>query len=420
MIPIKIPAAHQLVPIERLIPFARNPRTHTEEQVAEIAASMVEFGWTNPILVGADGGIIAGHARVLAARKLGLTEVPVIVLDHLSEAQRRALVIADNKLALNAGWDEELLRGLLTELREEDFNLDLVGFSDEELAALLADADEPVAGLTDEDAAPEAPEQPVSAPGDLWVLGRHRLLVGDATSVEDVARLMGAERADLVFTDPPYGIDYHGRTAERLTIANDRMPVEKFVAFLEAAFGALRGAIKPTASVYVCHGSRYQREFQNALEAAGFEVRCQLIWAKHIFSLGWGRYRFQHEPIFYCHVAGQEDAWYGDHSQSTLWQEKKPAANRLHPTMKPVELVERALQNSSRKGELVADFFGGSGTTMIACERLARQARLMEIEPRYADVIIQRWQQHVGKRAVLEGDGRSFEELRSERQSVAA
>jgi DNA modification methylase len=398
-------------PVERLIPFARNPRTHTDEQVAQIAASMVEFGWVNPILVGADGVIIAGHARLQAAQKLGLSEVPVIVLDHLTEAQRRALVIADNKLALNAGWDEELLRGLLSELREDEFNLEVLGFSDEELNALLAEPPELAEGLTDEDAIPEPLEEPVARRGDLWILGAHRLLVGDATSVEDVARLMGAERADLVFTDPPYGIDYHGRTAERLTIANDRMPVEEFVAFLEAAFGALRGAIKPTASVYVCHGSRYQREFQNALEAAGFEVRCQLIWAKHTFSLGWGRYRFQHEPIFYCHLAGEEDPWYGDHSQSTLWQEKKPAANRLHPTMKPVELVERALVNSSRKGELVADFFGGSGTTLIACERLARQARLMEIEPRYADVIIQRWQQHVGKRAVLEGDGRTFEAI---------
>jgi site-specific DNA-methyltransferase (adenine-specific) len=254
--------------------------------------------------------------------------------------------------------------------------------------------------------------------GDLWALGRHRLLVGDATSVEDVARLMGAERADLVFTDPPYNIDYHGRTAEQLTIENDRMSVAEFVAFLEAAFGALRAAIKPTASVYVCHGSRYQREFQNALEAAGFEVRCQLIWAKHHFSLGWGRYRFQHEPIFYCHLAGEEDPWYGDHSQSTLWQEKKPAANRLHPTMKPVELVERALVNSSRKGDLVADFFGGSGSTLIACERLGRQARLMEIEPRYADVIIRRWEEFAGGKARLDGDGRTFEELRGERQRV--
>jgi len=361
-------------PVERLIPFARNPRTHSDEQVAQIAASIVEFGWVNPILVGADGVIIAGHARLQAARKLGLTEVPVIVLDHLTEAQRRALVIADNKLALNAGWDEELLRGLLSELREDEFNLEVLGFSDEELNALLAEPPELAEGLTDEDAIPEPLEEPVSRRGDLWILGTHRLLVGDATSVEDVARLMGAERADLVFTDPPYGIDYHGRTAERLTIANDRMPVEEFVAFLQAAFGALRGAIKPTASVYVCHGSRYQREFQNALEAAGFEVRCQLIWAKHTFSLGWGRYRFQHEPIFYCHLAGEEDPWYGDHSQSTLWQENKPAANRLHPTMKPVQLVERALVNSSRKGELVADFFGGSGTTLIACERLGLAA----------------------------------------------
>jgi DNA modification methylase len=402
-------------PVEKLIPFATNARTHSDEQIAQIAASIAEFGFVNPVLVGPDGIIIAGHARLLAARKLGLTEVPVIVLGHLSKTQRRALALADNRLPLNAGWDDELLRLELEALREEDFNLDLLGFSDEEMESLLAESDEPAAGLTDEDEAPEAPEQPVSLGGDLWLLGSHRLLVGDATNVEEVARLMGNERADLVFTDLPYNIDYHGRTAERLTIANDRMSPEEFVVFLEAAFGALRTAVKPTASIYVCHGSRYQREFQNALEAAGFEVRCQIIWAKHTFSLGWGRYRFQHEPIFYCHVAGEEDPWYGDHSQSTLWQEKKPAANRLHPTMKPVELVERALVNSSRRDDVVADLFGGSGSTLIACERLGRQARLMEIDPRYADVIIRRWTEFAGKAAVLESDGRTFEEVAAER-----
>jgi len=407
-------------PVEKLIPFATNARTHSDEQVAQIAASIAEFGFVSPVLVGPDGVLIAGHARLLAARKLGMTEVPVIVLGHLSKTQRRALALADNRLPLNAGWDEELLRLELEALREEDFNLDLLGFSDEELGALLADSDEPAAGLTDEDEAPEAPEQPVSVRGDLWVLGRHRLLVADATSTDDVTLLMGKERADLVFTDLPYNIDYHGRTAERLTIANDRMSAHEFVAFLEAAFSALRTAIRPTASIYVCHGSRYQREFQNALEAAGFEVRCQIIWAKHTFSLGWGRYRFQHEPIFYCHVAGEEDPWYGDHSQSTLWPEKKPAANRLHPTMKPVELVERALANSSRRDDVVADLFGGSGSTLIACERLGRQARLMEIDPRYADVIIRRWMEFSGGKAALDTDGRNFEEIRDERQRVAA
>jgi len=420
VIEIRIPGPHRLVPIERLIPYARNPRTHSEEQVAEIAASMVEFGWTSPILVDRNNVVVAGHARLAAARKLGLGEVPVIVLDHLSDAQRRALVIADNKLALNARWDEAMLRVELEALREDEFNLDLLGFSNEELDALLAESDEPAAGLTDEDEAPEAPEQSVSVRGDLWVLGRHRLLVADATDLDDVGRLMSEERADLVWTDPPYGIDYHGRTAERLTIANDRLPVEEFSQFLRTAFGCLRWAIKPTASVYLCHGSRYQREFQNALEAAGFEIRNQIIWAKHHFSLGWGRYRFQHEPIFYCHLASEEDPWYGDHSQSTLWQEKKPAANRLHPTMKPVELVERALVNSSRKGDLVADFFGGSGSTLIACERLGRQTRVMEIEPRYADVIVRRWEEFTGGKATLDGDGRTFEELRGERQRVSA
>lgn len=239
----------------------------------------------------------------------------------------------------------------------------------------------------------------------------HRLLVGDATDREDVGRLMAEERAQLAFLDPPYCVDYEGYTADKLKIQGDRMPLEQFCQFLRTAFGCLRWALQATASVYVCHASRYQREVQNALEAAGFEIRCQIIWAKNTFAWGFGRYKFQHEPIFYGHVAGQQDPWYGDKSQSTLWEENKPAANRLHPTMKPVELVERALVNSSRKGDVVLDLFGGSGSTLIAAEKLGRKARLMEIDPRYADVIIRRWQEHSGKGAILVGDGRTFRQV---------
>ena len=224
-------------------------------------------------------------------------------------------------------------------------------------------------GLTDEDAVPELPETPVSRAGDLWILGNHKLLVGDATTAPMSTRLMAGDAADLVFTDPPYNVDYEGYTEDRLKIKGDRMSADEFKQFLEAAFRSYRTVVKPGASLYVCHSSSWQREFQNALEAAGFEVRCQIIWAKNTFAWGFGRYKFQHEPIFYCHVAGQKDPWYGDKSQSTLWQEKKPAANRIHPTAKPVELVERALLNSSKAGDIVADLFGGSGSTLIACER---------------------------------------------------
>jgi DNA modification methylase len=367
----------ELWPIDKLIPFARNPRTHSEAQVTQIAASIAEFGFNNPILVDTKAGIIAGHGRLLAARKLQLTEVPVIVLDHLTDAQKRAYVIADNQLALNAGWDEALLAAELAALQQEDFNLGLIGFEDEELARLLAgqDAGE---GQPDEDAVPELPETPTSVLGDLWILGDHRLLVGDATDTDAVAKLLAGVPADLVFTDPPYNVSYEGYTEDRLTIKGDRMSDVDFEKFLENAFRSYRNMVKPGASMYVCHSSSWQREFQDALEAADFEVRCQLIWAKNTFAWGFGRYKFQHEPIFYAHVADQKDAWYGDKTQSTLWQEKKPAANRIHPTAKPVELVERALLNSSKAEDIVVDLFGGSGSTLIACERRGRKARLME------------------------------------------
>jgi ParB-like chromosome segregation protein Spo0J len=272
-------------PISRLIPRVTNPRTHSPEQVAQVAASMEEFGWTNPILVGADNDVLAGHARLLAARQLGMTEVPVIQLGHLTEAQRRALVIADNQLAITgAGWDEETLRLELAALREESFDLNLGGFDDEDLARLLAAADA-AEGLTDEDAVPDVSEAPIAVPGDLWLLGKdHRLLVGDATVQTDVQRLMGGDMADLVFIDTPYNCAYAGYTQEHLTIQNDRMSNTEFKQFLEAVFRSCRAAIKSGASLYACHSSSWQREFQNALEAAGFEVRCQIIWAKNTFA----------------------------------------------------------------------------------------------------------------------------------------
>ena len=409
----------ELWPLDRLIPFARNPRTHSDAQVAQIAASIAAFGFNNPILVDTKDGIIAGHGRLLAARKLQLQEVPVIVLDHLTDAQKRAYIIADNQLALNAGWDEELLRVELAALQDEDFNLGLIGFEDEDLARLLA-AQDAAEGLTDEDAVPELQERPISLAGDLWILGHHRLLVGDATDIDAVTKLTAGSPVDLVFTDPPYNVDYRGYTEDRLSIEGDRMSDAAFKEFLEGAFRSYRRIVKPGASMYVCHSSSWQREFQNALESAGFEVRCQIIWGKNTFAWGFGRYKFQHEPIFYAHVADQKDAWYGDKTQSTLWQEKKPAANRIHPTAKPVELVERALLNSSKSGDVVADLFGGSGSTLIGCERRARHARLMEIDPKYADCIVRRYQEYTGKQAALDGGGQTFEEVVLKRAGALA
>ena len=404
--------------LDKLIPYARNPRTHSDAQVSQIAASIAEFGFNNPILVDTKAGIIAGHGRLLAARKLQLAEVPVIVLDHLTEAQKRAYIIADNQLALNAGWDDDLLRAELAALQEDDFNVRIIGFDDEELARLLA-AQDAAEGLTDEDAVPELPQTPISVIGDLWILGNHRLLVGDATNQADVAKLMAGAAADLVFTDPPYNVDYEGYTEKRLKIKGDRMSAGEFKQFLAAAFRSYRTLVKPGASMYVCHSSSWQREFQDALEFAGFEVRCQIIWGKNTFAWGFGRYKFQHEPLFYCHVAGEKDPWYGDKSQSTLWNEKKPAANRIHPTAKPVELIERALLNSSKSGDIVDDLFGGSGSTLIACERRNRNARLMEIDPKYADCIVRRYQEYTGTQALLEGGG-TFDEVALERAGATA
>ncbi len=242
----------------------------------------------------------------------------------------------------------------------------------------------------------------------------HRVLCGDSTAPDAVARLCGRERADLVFTDPPYNVDYEGYTRDKLKIKGDARTADQFAAFLAAVFARCLEVVKPEASLYVCHGSSFQREFQGALEGAGFEIRTQIIWAKNTFGWGFARYKFQHEPIFYCHVAGQKDAWYGDKSQATLWQVNKPAANRVHPTMKPVELVEIALQNSSAAGELVLDLFGGSGSTLIACEKTGRRTLLMELDPKYVDVIVTRWQEYSGKSATHE-DGRTFEEVKAAR-----
>jgi DNA modification methylase len=401
-------------PIDDLINNPQNARLHSEEQIRQIAASIAEFGFVNPVLIGPDNVIIAGHARLAAARQLALDEIPVIVLTHLTPAQRRALVIADNQLALDATWDDKMLAAELAALEADDFALELTGFDDEELARLLADAD------VDEDKVPDPLPEPISRSGNLWLLGNHRLLCGDATAETDCENLMAGEVGDLAFFDGPYNVDYEGYTEKRLKIQGDCMPGNQFCRLLEDSFRSYRTIVSSTASLYVCHASTWQREVQDALEAAGFEIRCQLLWVKNTFAWGFGRYKFQHEPIFYCHVRGQTDAWYGDKAQSTVWEENKPAANRAHPTAKPVGLIERALVNSSKPGDVVVDLFCGSGSTLIACERKGRKARLMEIDPRYADCIVRRWEEYTHKPALLGGDGRSFEEVRRERVKVAA
>ena len=408
-------------PVERLLPYARNARTHSDEQVAQVAASIVEFGWTSPILVGADGVIIAGHARLLAARKLKMVEVPVIVLGHLTEAQRRALVLADNQIALNAGWNAEMLRIELQDLRVDGFNLDLIGFTDEELQELLRNPDaEPSAGLTDEDAVPETAETLVTVPGDVWILGDHRLACGDSTQMEAVERVLGGGLADMVFTDPPYNVNYGATMKDKLRksgrkIANDNLG-DGFEAFLTGACLNLLTVTK--GAIYICMSSSELNTLQNSFREAGGHWSTFVIWAKNTFTMGRSDYQRQYEPILYGWKEGTDHFWCGARDQGDVWFIKKPHVNDLHPTMKPVELVERAVRNSSKGRDTVLDPFGGSGTTLIACEKSGRQARLIELEPKYCDVIIRRWQEFSGKEAVLADGGGPFREISTERQGV--
>ena len=394
-------------PTDKLIPYARNARTHSDAQVAQIAASIAEFGFTNPILAGSDGLIVAGHGRLAAAQKLGLASVPVVVLDHLTATQRRALVIADNRIAENAEWDEAMLRVELADLQDDGFDLDLTGFDADALAELMA-GDEPVNdGQTDEDAVPEVGETPVSRPGDVWQLGPHRLLCGDATVAASYDALLDGEAVDMVFTDPPYNVNYANSAKDKLrgkdrAILNDNLG-DGFYDFLLAALTPILTHCR--GGIYVAMSSSELDVLQAAFRAAGGKWSTFIIWAKHTFTLGRADYQRQYEPILYGWPEGAQRHWCGDRDQSDVWQIKKPQKNDLHPTMKPVELVERALRNSSRPGDVVLDPFGGSGTTLIAAEKSGRVARLMELDPKYADVIVRRWEDFTGKEAIREAAG---------------
>lgn len=401
-------------PIERLIPYARNARLHSEAQVAQIAASIAEFGFNNPVLVGPGGDIIAGHARVLAARKLAQPKVPAIGLGHLTENQKRAFILADNKLALNAGWDLEMLRLELEALAAENFDLQLTGFDAEELAEALAK--ETPWGTFDPDAVPALQSTPVSRTGDIWTLGKHRILCGDGTRGEDLAQILEGKRCRLIFTDPPYNVDYCGKGAGRMKFANDNLGSE-FGAFLRSACDAMLSVSQ--GAVYICMSSSELHRLQAAFSEAGGHWSTWIVWAKNTFTLGRSDYQRQYEPILYGWREGAEHYWCGDRNQSDVWFLDKPVRNDLHPTMKPVELVGRAIGNSSRPGDLVLDPFGGAGSTLVSCENLGRKARLIEIDPHYVDVSVRRWQDYTGSTAFLAEDGKSFEEIAVERGALA-
>jgi DNA modification methylase len=397
-------------PITRLLPYTRNARIHSEAQVAQIAASIAEFGFVTPCLVGADGVLVAGHGRLAAARKLGLELVPVVVLDHLSPTQRRALIIADNRIAENAGWDEEMLRIELAALADDDFDLSLTGFDADALADLMAGEEPENEGQTDDNVVPEVSETPVSRPGDVWLLGKHRLLCGDATDPASYPALLGDEHVAMIWQDPPYNVDYANTAKDKQRgthrpILNDNLG-EGFQDFLLAA---LKPALaRCDGAIYIAMSSSELDALQAAFRAAGGKWSTFIIWAKNTFTLGRADYQRQYEPILYGWREGVSHYWCSDRDQGDVWFFNKPTKNDLHPTMKPVELVERAIRNSSRPGELVLDCFGGSGTTLIAAEKAGRIARLMELDPKYVDVIVRRWQDWTEKQATRESDGVLF------------
>ena len=397
--------------VEALIPYARNARTHTDDQVTKVAASIREFGWTNPILVDGQNGIVAGHCRLLAAKKLGLARVPVIELAYLTEAQKRAYILADNQLAINgSGWDDELLRIELSELRDEDFDVSLTGFDEAEIDRMLAEAEEEpdVQGNTDEDAVPDQQGETVSKEGDVWIMGPHRLLVGDCTKEESYARLLDGEHAALVVTDPPYNVAYQGAAG---TIQNDDLG-DGFKDFLSSALKPMLE--RCDGACYIAMSSSELDALQSAFRECGGHWSTFIIWAKDRFTLGRSDYQRQYEPMLYGWREGAKRHWCGARDQGDVWQIKKPVRNEFHPTMKPVELFERCLRNSSEPGDIILDCFAGSGTTVIACEKAGRVARLMELDPKYADVIVRRWQEFTGKKAEREADGVEFDDIPSQ------
>lgn len=390
---------HSIKKVSDLIPYVNNSRTHSDEQVNQVAASIKEFGFTSPVLIDEQGGLIAGHGRVMAAKKLKLDEVPCITLTGLTEAQKKAYVIADNQLPLNAGWDLDKLKLEVETLQELDFDIDVLGFDDEFLDGLLdVQMDE---GLTDEDEVPEAPEIPVSVLGDIWELGNHRLMCGDSTSIDAVDRLMGGAKVDLLFTDPPYNVAFNGRSGKHDVIKNDNLSTDDFSSFIDDVIQTIKTINPPI--YYVWCNWKFYGILQEALE-----YKSCIVWAKNVFGMGNG-YRHQHE---FCLYNGKIDGHIKN--ESDLWNIKKDHAY-VHPTQKPVELSVRAFSNHIKQKN-VLDLFGGSGSTLLGAEQCGRNGFIMELDEKYVDVIINRWQDFTGKQATHIESGKTYEELKQERE----
>ena len=400
----------QLVPLDKLVPYQNNARTHSPEQINKLRSSLREFGFINPVIIDRDYGIIAGHGRAIAAREEGIKEVPCVFADHLTEAQKKAYIIADNRMALDAGWDEALLRVEIEALQADAFDLALTGFDEKELSKLFDDGKEAKDDDFDVDAELQKPT--FSKAGDVWTLGRHRLVCGDSTKLETYEVLMDGRKANLVVTDPPYNVDYKGTAGK---IKNDNMASEKFFDFLFDAFSCMEKVMADDASIYVFHADTEGLNFRKAFDAAGFYLSGCCIWKKPSLVLGRSPYQWQHEPVLYGWKKNGKHQWYSDRKQTTIWEFEKSKKNGEHPTMKPIPLLCYPITNSSMSNTLVLDPFGGSGSTLIACEQTDRSCATIELDEKFCDVIVNRYIELVGtaeKVSVLRnGQTFSYEEV---------
>lgn len=378
----------QLVPLTKLVPYVNNARTHSPEQINKLRSSLREFGFINPVIIDRDYGVIAGHGRILAAKEEGITEVPCVFADHLTEAQKKAYIIADNRMALDAGWDEELLRVEIEALQAEAFDLSLTGFDDKEITDLFADDTESKAKDDNFDLTAALEKASFAEKGDVWTVGRHRLMCGDATNADDVSILMGETRANMILTDPPYGVSF--KSSSGLTIQNDSMKDEEFYNFLLSSFKCMADHLEKGGSAYVFHADTEGLNFRRAFIDAGFHLAGCCIWVKDSLVLGRSDYQWQHEPVLYGFMQNGKHKWFSDRKQTTIWNFDKPKRNANHPTSKPLDLLGYPIGNSTQENAVVIDTFGGSGSTMMACEQMNRICYMMELDEKYASVILRR------------------------------
>ena len=386
---------YYLADVEELIPYARNARTHSSAQITQIAASIKEFGFLAPIVIAEDNTILCGHGRFYAAQKLGLKKIPCVKESHLTEAQKRAYIIADNKLSINAGWDDELLAVELSDLQGEGVDLSITGFDEKELADLFDDKSKSDVEDDGYDLSAALEKAAFVQRGDIWTVGRHHLMCGDATSADDVAALMGGKRANLLLTDPPYGVSF--KSSSGLTIQNDSIKNEDFYNFLKSAFSAAADCLEKGAAAYIFHADTEGLNFRRAFVDAGFHLAGCCIWVKDSLVLGRSDYQWQHEPVLYGFLQNGKHSWYSDRKQTTIWNFAKPKKNANHPTSKPLDLLSYPIQNSSQENAIVLDTFGGSGSTLMACELTNRICYTMELDEKYASVILRRYVDDTGR-----------------------